>query len=57
MTHCYLHLSAEDRAAFMLMRAHHSIRAIAQQLGRAPSTISRELARHTTGDPGERGWH
>ncbi len=31
----------------MLMRAHHSIRAIAQQLGRSPSIISRELARHT----------
>ncbi len=30
----------------MLMRTHHSIRAIAQQLGRAPSTISRELAHH-----------
>ncbi len=30
------------------MRAHHSIRAIARQSGRAPSTISRELARHTT---------
>ena len=47
MTYCYRHLSAEDRAAIMLLRASHSIRAIARQLGRAPSTISRELARHT----------
>jgi len=47
MTHCYRHLSAEDRAAIMLMRANHSIRAIARQLGRSPSTISRELVRHT----------
>ncbi len=47
MTHCYRHLSAEDRAAIMLMRVHHSMRAIARQLGRAPSTISRELTRHT----------
>ena len=31
----------------MLMQANHSIRTIARQLGRAPSTISRELARHT----------
>nr|WP_240457936.1 IS30 family transposase [Halomonas socia] len=31
----------------MLMQAHHSIRTIARRLGRAPSTISRELARHT----------
>ncbi len=28
------------------MRAHHSIRTIARQLRRSPSTISRELARH-----------
>ena len=47
MTHCYRHLSAEDRATIMLMRVHHSIRAIPCQLGRAPNTISRELVRHT----------
>lgn len=47
MTHCYHHLSAEDRATIMMMRATHSIRAIASHLGRAPSTVARELARHT----------
>ncbi|WKD30503.1 helix-turn-helix domain-containing protein (plasmid) [Halomonas sp. KG2] len=47
MTHCYRHLSAEDRAAIMLMQGHHSIRAIARQLDRAHNTISRELTRHT----------
>lgn len=47
MNHCYRHLSAEDRAAIMMMRANHSIRAIAHHLGRAPSTVSREIARHS----------
>ena len=31
----------------MMMRATHSIRAIAHHLGRAPSTVSREIARHS----------
>ncbi|SDN56365.1 Helix-turn-helix domain-containing protein [Vreelandella arcis] len=31
----------------MLMRVHYSIRAIAHPLGRAPSTISRELTHHS----------
>ena len=53
MTHCYRHLSAEDRAAIMLMRVSYSIRAIARQLGRAPSTISRELVRHTVKPDGD----
>lgn len=47
MTHNYRHLSAEDRATIMMMRATHSIRSIAAHLGRAPSTVSRELDRHT----------
>nr|WP_276605492.1 helix-turn-helix domain-containing protein [Halomonas borealis] len=47
MSHCYRHLSAEDRADIMRMRATHSIRAIAHHLGRVPSSVSRELARHT----------
>ncbi|WP_412031003.1 IS30 family transposase [Halomonas sp. M4R1S46] len=50
MTCFFRHLSAEDRAAIMMMRATHSIRAIATHLGRAPSTVSREIARHTV-DP------
>lgn len=32
MTHYYRHISAEDRAAIMLTRVNHSIRAIARQL-------------------------
>lgn len=47
MTYRYRHLAAEDRAAIMMMRATHSIRAIASNLDRAPSTVSRELTRHT----------
>jgi|GEM_PF-2147152 len=47
MNHCYRHLSVEDRAAIMMMRATHSIRAIATHLDRAPSTVSRAIARHT----------
>ncbi|MFD2435059.1 helix-turn-helix domain-containing protein [Modicisalibacter luteus] len=47
MTHCYCHLTTEDRAVIIMMRATHSIRAIATHLGRASSTVSRELARHT----------
>ncbi|MFG6668415.1 helix-turn-helix domain-containing protein [Halomonas sp. HNIBRBA4712] len=39
MAHCYRHLSAEDRAVIMLMRVNHSIRTIAHQLRRAPSTL------------------
>lgn len=34
----------------MMMPATHSIRAIASHLSRAPSTVSRDLARHTV-DP------
>lgn len=30
----------------MMMRATHSIRTLATHLGRAPSTVSREIARH-----------
>lgn len=45
MTHCYRHLSAEDRAAIMLMGHHYSIRTVVHQLRRAPSAVS--LVRHT----------
>lgn len=42
----YKHLSAEERAVLMVMLdAKQSLRAIAARLGRAPSTLSRELAR------------
>ncbi len=34
----------------MMMRATHSIRTIATHLSREPSTVSREIARHTV-DP------
>lgn len=47
MNNCYRHLSAEDRAVIMMMKATHSIRVIAHHLGRAPSTVSREVARHS----------
>ena len=47
MTHFYRHISAEGRAAIIMMRATHPIRAIATHLGRTPSTMSREIARHT----------
>lgn len=42
----YQHLSAEEWAVLMvLLDEKHSLRAIAARLGRAPSTLSRELAR------------
>lgn len=47
MTYCYCHISAEDLAANLLIRASHSIRTTARQLGLAPSTISRGLAGYT----------
>ncbi len=44
----YEHLSAEERATIMLMRGEGcSLRAMARRLHRAPSTISRELARNS----------
>ena len=48
----YEHLSAQERATIMLMRGEGcSLRAMARRLHRAPSTISRELARNS-GDTG-----
>ncbi len=47
MGQSYSHLSAEERAAIMLGKSGGaSARAIAVLLGRAPSTIARELARN-----------
>ena len=46
---CYPHLSAEDRETVSLGLPHgHSLRTMARVLRRAPSTLSRESARHTT---------
>jgi len=43
----YRHMSAEDRETLSLGLAHgHSLRTMAAVLGRAPSTVSRELARN-----------
>ena len=44
---CYKHLTIEERESLMLSRERgESIRQIAKKLGRAPSTISRELHRN-----------
>lgn len=44
---CYSHLTMEERESLMLFReSGESIRQIAKKLGRAPSTISRELRRN-----------
>ena len=48
-TRSYRHLTAEERETVSLGLAHgHSLRAMARILGRAPSTLSREVARNTT---------
>jgi IS30 family transposase len=47
MQQCYLQLNAEERGVLMAMKLEHaSARAIARALGRAPSTITRELRRN-----------
>jgi IS30 family transposase len=49
-TRSYRHLSAEERETVSLGLARgYSLRALARLLGRAPSTVSREVARNTTG--------
>ena len=48
-TRSYRQLSADERETVSLGLAHgHSVRSMAAVLGRAPSTVSRELARNTT---------
>jgi transposase, IS30 family len=48
-TKSYRHLSAEERETLSLGLAHgHSLRTMALVLGRAPSTVSREMARNGT---------
>ncbi len=50
-TRGYQQLSAEERATVSLGLAQgHSLRTMARILGRAPSTVSREVARNTTPD-------
>ena len=56
-TKSYRHLTAEERETVRLGLAHgHSLRAIARSLGRAPSTLSRELARNTVCGHPYRAW-
>ena len=44
----YEHLKPEERATVMLMRREGmSVRAVAGTLNRSPSSISRELSRHS----------
>ena len=48
-TRSYRHMSAEDRETLSLGLAHgQALRTMASVLGRAPSTVSRELARNVT---------
>ena len=48
-TKCYTHLSAEDRETLSRGLADgHSLRTMARVLGRAPSTVSREVVRNVT---------
>ncbi|UKE71097.1 MULTISPECIES: helix-turn-helix domain-containing protein [Xanthomonas translucens group] len=47
MQQCFLQLDAEEQGVVMAMKLEHaSARAIARALGRAPSTITRELRRN-----------
>ena len=49
MEKLYHHLTAEERIElYRLHKAGQSIRSIAKQLGRSPSTLSRELKRNST---------
>ena len=49
LTRPYRHMSAEDRETLSLgLTQGQSLRTIAKVLGRAPSTVSRELSRNTT---------
>ncbi len=51
MENHYHHLSTTDRVTLMLMlRQGASLRTVARELKRAPSTLSRELKRHAVGD-------
>lgn len=50
-THSYRHLSAEERETLSLGLTHgYSLRTMAEILGWAPSTLSREVARNSSPD-------
>jgi IS30 family transposase len=54
MGQSYAHLSAEERAAIMLGKTRgESARSIAKTLGRAASTVTRELLRNGHREPGQ----
>jgi transposase, IS30 family len=56
-TRSYRHLSADERETLSLGSAHgHSVRTMARVLGRAPSTVSREVARNATRGQPYRAW-
>jgi transposase, IS30 family len=56
-TKSYRHLSAEERETLSLGLAHgRSVRTMARVLGRAPSTVSREVARNATRGHPYRAW-
>ena len=56
-TRSYRHLSADERETLSLGLAHsHSVRTMARVLGRAPSTVSREVARNATRGQPYRAW-
>lgn len=50
----YSQLTQEERYAIAAMRRRHSVRAIATELGRSPSTVSREIRRNVRADGGYR---
>jgi IS30 family transposase len=52
----YAQITQEERYAIAAMRRQHSIRAIARDLGRSPSTISREIRRNVRADGGYRAF-
>jgi IS30 family transposase len=52
----YAQITQEERYVIAAMRRHHSIRAIARELGRSPSSISREIRRNTKPDGGYRAF-